>query len=187
MVQWMNAPKPKPEDIIPKDNKAKDNKPKDNKPNNNKPPKTIDLSEDDDKNFGFLFCVFLITLGLIFNKLTYEIFQPTITNEQMYPFWNPWYYLPLRLYLELVFPFVFLMKSLIIYLNFLIGIVENIDGTITKCEIPAYVVIFMFGFMIILSAMLPKMTMDKCKKFGKIIGHHGQMLMEFSASAAVSV
>ena len=177
MVQWMNAPKPKPEDIIPKDNKAKDNK----------PPKTIDLSEDDDKNFGFLFCVFLITLGLAFNKLTYEIFQPTIKNEQMYPFWNPWYYLPLRLYLELVFPFVFLMKSLIIYLNFLIGIVENIDGTITKCEIPAYVVIFIFGLMIILSAMLPKMTMDKCKKIGKIIGHHGQMLMEFSASAVVSV
>ena len=119
MVQWMNAPKPKPEDIIPKDNKAKDNKAKDNKP-----PKIIDLSEDDDKNFGFLFCLVLISLGLIFNKLTYEIFQPTITNEQMYPFWNPWYYLPERLYLELVFPFVFLMKSLIIYLNLIIDVSE---------------------------------------------------------------
>ena len=159
MVQWMN-PQPKP------------------KPNDNKNSETID---DNDEN-GKLSCAFFISLGLVFNKHTYEIFrsssisQPMVTSDDS---WKPIDFCPGGVQI--------LIRVLELCLNFLIEIEGKIDETISKCEIHALVVIFMFGLMIILSAMLPKMTKDKCKKFGKIIGHHGQMLMEFSASAVVSV
>ena len=84
--------KPKPEDIKTKDiksknnkskdnkskdNKSKDNKSKDNKSKDNKPHETIDLRDDNDEScvLGFLFCVFLVSLGMVYNKLTYETFQ----------------------------------------------------------------------------------------------------------------
>ena len=158
MVQWINA-QPKP------------------KPNDNKHSETIDFCDDIDENgkLGFFSCAVFISLGLVFNIFTYEIFrsssisQPMVTNDNS---WKPIDFCPGGVQI--------LMRLLESYLNFLIAIVGKIDETISKCEIHALVVIFMFGLMIILSAVLPKMTTDQCKKVGKVMGHH------FISSAMVS-
>ena len=67
----------------------------------------------------------------------------------------------------------FYFSIVILGLNIVIEIMEII-GTIyemiPKYEIPALVVILMLNLLIILSAMLPKMTTDQCKKIGKIMG-----------------
>ena len=169
MVQWINA-QPKPEDIIPKDNKYKDSKSKDNKTKDNKPPESIDLRDDDVKSgvLGFLFCVFLVSLGMVYNKLTYETFQSLpYTSQPNDNFWSP----PASIFVTInIYPLYYLMKILEFYLSLLIAFVEKIDETITKCEIPALVVISIFDLMVILSVMLPKMTTDQCKKIGKITG-----------------
>ena len=160
MVQWMNS-KPNPKD--------------------NKPPEAIDLSEDNDKdnikNDGkdddnilisalvVMFCAFFIFLGLVFNMLTVKIFQPLSIIPSILTksdFWNP-RILVMKFYFSIV----------ILCLNILIEIMEII-GTIyemiPKYEMPALVVILMLNLLIILSAMLPKMTTDQCKKVGKIMG-----------------
>ena len=181
----MNAPKPKPEDIKPKDiksknnkskdnkskdNKSKDNKSKDNKSKDNKPHETIDLRDDNDEScvLGFLFCVFLVSLGMVYNKLTYETFQSLpYTSQPNDNFWSP----PASIFVTInIYPLYYLMKILEFYLSLLIAFVEKIDETITKCEIPALVVISIFDLMVILSVMLPKMTTDQCKKVGEMVG-----------------
>ena len=43
--------------------------------------------------------------------------------------------------------------------------VEEIKEKVPKWEMPALVWIILFDFLIILSAMAPKMTFDQCKKF----------------------
>ena len=155
MVQWMN-PQPKP------------------KPNDNKNSETIDDNDENGK-LGYLSCAFFISLGLVFNKYTYEIFrsssisQPMVTSDDS---WKPIDFCPGGVQI--------LIRVLELCLNFLIEIEGKIDETISKCEIHALVVIFMFGLMIILSAMLPKMSTDQCKKVGKLMGHH------FISSAMVS-
>ena len=160
MVQWMNS-KPKPKD--------------------NKPPEAIDLSEDNDKDnikndsrdddnvlisaLVVIFCAFFIFLGLVFNMLTVKIFQPLSIIPSILTksdFWNP-RILVMKFYFSIV----------ILCLNILIGIMEII-GTIyemiPKYEIPALVVILMLNLLIILSAVVPKMTADQSKKVGKIMG-----------------
>ena len=182
MVQWMNAqPKPNHEDNIPKDNKPKNNKAKDNKPMNIKPPKTIDLSDDkdqddnknddkDDDNISIsalvvIFCAFSIFLGLVFNILTVKIFQPVSIIPSILTksdFWNPRILL-MKFYFSIV----------ILCLNILIGTMEIIGAIyemIPKYEVPALVFILALNLVIILSAMVPKMTADQCKKVGKIMG-----------------
>ena len=182
MVQWMNAqPKPNHEDNIPKDNKPENNKAKNNKYDNNKPPKTIDLSFDNDKaenkNDGkddnnvlisalvVIFCAFFIILGLIFNILTVKTFQslsiiPSILTKS--DFWNP-----RILVMKFYFSIVILGLNIVIEIMEIIGTIYEM---IPKYEIPALVVILMLNLLIILSAMLPKMTTDQCKKIGKIMG-----------------
>ena len=44
------------------------------------------------------------------------------------------------------------------------AIVEEIGGKVPKCEIPVLVWVILFDLLIILSAMVPKMTFDQCKK-----------------------
>ena len=158
MVQWMNA-QPKP------------------KPNDNKHSETIDLCDGNDENgkLGFFSCAVFISLGLVFNIFTYEIFRPSSISQPMVTNDNSWKssdFCPAGIQI--------LMRILEFHLNFLIAIVGKIDETISKCEIHALVVIFVFCLMIILSAMLPKMTRDQCKKVGKVMGHH------FISSATVS-
>ena len=156
------------QDNIPKDNKPENNKAKNNKYDNNKPPKTIDLSDDDNISISALvviFCAFSIFLGLVFNILTVKIFQPVSIIPSILTksdFWNP------RMLLM-----KFYFSTIILCLNILIEIMEII-GTIyemiPKYEIPALVVILMLNLLIILSAMLPKMTTDQCKKVGEMVG-----------------
>ena len=45
-----------------------------------------------------------------------------------------------------------------------VEIVEEIKEKVPKWETPALVWIILFDFLIILSAMVPKMTFDQCKK-----------------------
>ena len=42
-------------------------------------------------------------------------------------------------------------------------IVEEIGEKVPKCEMPALVWIILLDLLIILSAMVPKMTFDRCK------------------------
>jgi hypothetical protein len=158
MVQWMNS-KPKPKD--------------------NKPPETIDLSDkDENKNDGkdddnvlisalvVIFCAFFIILGLIFNILTVKIFQPVSIIPSILTksdFWNP-----RILLMQFYFSIVILCLNIVIEIMEIIGTIYEM---IPKYEIPALVVILMLNLLIILSAMLPKMTTDQCKKVGKIMGH----------------
>ena len=169
------------QDNIPKDNKPENNKAKNNKYDNNKPLKIIDLSDDkdqddyknddkDDDNISIsalvvIFCAFSIFLGLVFNILTVKIFQPVSIIPSILTksdFWNP------RMLLM-----KFYFSTIILCLNILIEIMEII-GTIyemiPKYEIPALVFILMLNLLIILSAMVPKMTADQFKKVGKIMG-----------------
>ena len=44
-------------------------------------------------------------------------------------------------------------------------IVEEIGEKVPKCEIPALVWIILFDLLIILAAMVPKMTFDQCKRY----------------------
>ena len=175
----MNAPKPKPEDIKPKDiksknnkskdNKSKDNKSKDNKSKDNKPHETIDLRDDNDEScvLGFLFCVFLVSLGMVYNKLTIETILPLPTSQLNNNFWSP----PTSIFVTIkLYPLYYSMKILEFYLSLLIAFVEEINETITKCEIPALVVISIFDLMVILSVMVPKMTTNQCKKVGEMVG-----------------
>ena len=175
MVQWINA-QPKP------------------KPNDNKLPEQIELSHDNDKddnndkddeheisNLGFFFCAFMITLGLLFNKFTYEIIPPLITSQPTNTDDNSWkppespIYLIASLYIGI----------LELYLNFIIAIVKPIFLIIPKCEIPPLVSIFIFNLMIILSAMLPKITTDQCKKVGELMGR--RLLQASYTSPMVSI
>ena len=159
MVQWMNS-KPKPKD--------------------NKPPETIDMSNDKDENKNdgkdddnvlisalvVLFCAFFIILGLIFNILTVKIFQPVSIIPSILTksdFWNP-----RILLMQFYFSIVILCLNIVIEIMEIIGTIYEM---IPKYEIPALVVILMLNLLIILSAMLPKMTTDQCKKVGKIMGH----------------
>ena len=46
----------------------------------------------------------------------------------------------------------------------IVEVVEEIEEKVPKWEMPALVWIILFDFLIILSAMAPKMTFDQCKK-----------------------
>ena len=46
----------------------------------------------------------------------------------------------------------------------IVEIVDEIEEKVPKWEMPALVWIILFDFLIILSAMAPKMTFDQCKK-----------------------
>ena len=154
------------------------------KPKDNKPLETTELSHDGDKddnndeddeheisNHGFFFCAFLITLGLLFNKFTYETLQPlTISQPTNNNSWEP-PKSPIHLYVNLLIGIFRVSVGILeLYLNFVIAIVKPIYVIIPKCEIPSLVSIFVFNLMIILSAMLPKITTDQCKNVGEMMG-----------------
>ena len=64
-------------------------------------------------------------------------------------------------------------------------IVEEIGENVPKCEIPVMVWIFLIDLLIILSAMVPKMTFDQCKTLFE--GRKDWDDVAFLASVTVSV
>ena len=176
MVQWINVqPKPNENKLPEKIELYHD---KDDK--NGKDDKNEKDDEHEISNFGFFSCAFLITMGLLFNKFTYEIIPALITSQPTNTDDNSWkppespIYLIASLYIGI----------LELYLNFIIAIVKPIFLIIPKCEIPPLVSIFIFNLMIILSAMLPKITTDQCKKVGELMGR--RLLQASFASPMVS-
>ena len=181
MVQWIINAQPKPNDIkLPEtielchDKDDKDNK--DDKNSNNDKDDEHEIS-----SFGFFFCAFMITLGLLFNKFTCETLQPLIISKPINTNHDSWESprAPNELFVNL------LIGSLELYLNFIIAIVKPIFLIIPKCEIPPLVSIFIFNLMIILSAMLPKITTDQCKKVGEMMER--RLLQASYTSPMVSV
>ena len=64
-------------------------------------------------------------------------------------------------------------------------IVEEIGENVPKCEIPALVWIFLIDLLIVISAMVPKMTFDQCKTLFE--GRKDWDDVAFLASVTVSV
>ena len=166
MVQWINAqPKSKDNKLPEIIELCHDQDDIDDKDDNNDEDNKHEIS-----TFGFFFCAFMITLGLLFNKFTYEIISPLTTSQPTNTNDNSWK--PPESPIELIGRVY--IGVLELYLNFIIAIVKPIYLIIPKCEIHPLVSIFIFNLMIILSAMLPKITTDQCKKVGEMMGRELQ-------------
>lgn len=104
-----------------------------------------------------MYCALYITAGLIFNKMTFELLQPSYISQ----------------------------RTITIDIDpSEIEIMENIDKKDQTCEIPAFVVIFIYDLIIILSTMLPKTTVDDCKKSYERVGRWSHIT--YLASLSVS-
>ena len=93
-----------------------------------------------------MICAFLITMGSIFNVLTIAAIPSCVPQRMQHT------------NVEIVEKIGEIVEE--------IGeIVEEIGEKVPKCEIPALVWIILFDLLIILAAMVPKMTFDQCKRY----------------------
>ena len=99
--------------------------------------------------FVFVFCAFMITMGAMFNVFTIAAF-PTCISQ--------------RIQHTIVEGIGEKIGKIVEEIGEKIGeIGEEIGEKVPKREMPALVWIILFDALIILLAMIPKMTLDQCK------------------------
>ena len=97
--------------------------------------------------FVVIFCVLIITVGLMFNVFTIALIPSCKVGDTLPSC------IPQRM-----------QHTMVIKIVEGIGkIVEEIGEKVPKFEMPALVWIILLDLSIILSAMVPKMTFDRCK------------------------
>ena len=96
--------------------------------------------------FGFMFCAFLITVGSICNVFTIAAF-PSCLSQRLQ---------------DTIFEIV---EEIVETVEEIGETVKEIGEKVPKSEMPALVWIILIDLLIVLLAMVPKMTFDECKTF----------------------
>ena len=104
-----------------------------------------------------MICAFLITMGSIFNVLTIAAIPSCVPQRMQHTNVE---------IVEKIGEIVEEIGEIVGEIVEEIGeIVEEIGEKLPKCEIPALVWIILFDLLIILAAMVPKITFDQCKRY----------------------
>ena len=119
--------------------------------------------------FVIMICAILITMGSIFNVLTIAAIPSSVPQRMQ------------QTNVEVVEKIGEIVEEIG---EFVGEIVEEIREKVPKCEIPALVWIITFDLLMILAAMIPKMTFDQCKR--RFEGRKDWDDVAFIASATVS-
>ena len=107
--------------------------------------------------FIIMICAILITMGSIFNVLTIAAIPSCVPQRMQHTNVE---------IVEKIGEIVEEIGEIVGEIVEEIGeIVEEIGEKVPKCEIPALVWIILFDLLIILAAMVPKMTFDQCKRY----------------------
>ena len=103
--------------------------------------------------FVFIFCAFLITVGSICNVFTIAAFPSCLSQRLQDTIF------------EIVEEIVETVEEIKETVEEIGETVEEIGEKVPKGEMPALVWIILIDLLIILLAMVPKMTFDECKTF----------------------